>query len=609
MVVDLVLTFFWSGSAGVNPSTIIALTVAIILNTLITYAVERRSSVFDELGRRIASIWQPVSALILAVSAVLWWQPLDTPIMVYILVAVPNILTLILKAAPTIDESRVIRFTGITAVVVGAVALGVQIYTVTYLPLGQYHDEGAYSHIAMLGMQTGRLGGDLYGFPPRNYIGFGNWLYTLGVWYEVFGFGWLSGRLYALVFGLGAMAVLGWAIWRFIDRRVALFAVSLFAMSWLFVEARSIRPDTISLFAISLSLLCFFYALEKRQRWRYALCGFVAALAFEAHLLIAAYWISYGAVFGLQWLKNCLTDKRWHFPSGVLTFGLASTIPVANYFITHFLPDMGLPSTTVLSSQFDLWSGISREIGRWQTHLTTIPSQFESFIVILSIIALVWWGRERRFYVVLLTFGLLGYAVVAPNNWQHYNRFFLPLFMLVIAAAFSLLLQYKPLLRFSMYAVMILCVSLVVFAANIRDELLTRPDVARGMASGALIRPAPLVIDYIVDHVPPGETVVAQMIHYLALDDPYRYIWYNSDLNLLANVREQMAWYTNRELLQQWNPAAIVLDRQWEPGKLAPRDPVIPAIADYLEDNEYVRVRQFEPDFQLYLRSDITNLP
>lgn len=591
--------------SAVEPLTLVTLFGALALSVVITYTAERQAWVLEWLGARIAPFWQPLSALILAVCAVLWWQPLDTPIMVYVLVAVPSILTLILSATPNIDERRAVRFIGITAAVVGVVALGVQVYLLTYIPAGHYHDEGAYSHIAMLGMQTGRLGGDLYGFPPRNYIGFGNWLYTLGTWYEIFGFGWLSGRLYALVFGLGALAVLGWTIWRFIDRRAALFAVSMFAMSWLFVEARSIRPDTITLFFISVSLLCFLYALEKPQLWRFALCGFITALGFEAHLLIAAYWIAYGAVFGLQWLQDCLAANRWRFPSSVFAFGLASVPLVAFYFVSHFVPDMGLPSATVLSTHFDLWSGIVRELGRWQTHFAYVPNQFESFIIVLSIIALVIWGKERRFYVLLLVLVILGFAIVAPNNWRHYNRFFLPVFLLVMAAALSMLMRYKVLARFSMYAAMILCVSLMVFAGNIRDELLVRPDIAQDMASGALIRPVHPVAQYISDHVSPGDTVVAEMLYYLALDDPYRYVWYNSYINVLVDIREQMEGPNDRDLLKTWHPAVILLDQMIDPWHWGVRNPLIPAITDYVEDNGYVRVRDFEPSFLLFVRPDI----
>jgi hypothetical protein len=359
------------------------------------------------------------------------------------------------------------------------------------------------------------------------------------------------------------------------------------------------------LFSISVSLLCFLYALEKRQLWRCALCGFVTALAFEAHLLIASYWIAYGLVFGLQWLRDCVAANRWQFPSSVLVFGLAAVPPVVFYFVTHFVPDMRLPSATVLSTRFDLWAGIVRELGRWQTHFTYVPNQFESFIIVLSLIALAIWGKERRFYVLLLVLVILGFAIVAPNNWRHYNRFFLPVFLFVMAAALSMLIQYKVLARFSMYATMILCVSLMVFAGNIRDELLVRPDITQDMASGALIRPVHPVAQYISDHVPPGDTVVAEMLYYLTLDDPYRYVWYNSYINVLADIREQMQGPNDRELLEMWHPAVILLDQMIDPWHWGVRNPLIPAITDYARDNDYVRVPDFEPDFLLFVRPDI----
>jgi hypothetical protein len=377
-------------------------------------------------------------------------------------------------------------------------------------------------------------------------------------------------------------------------------------MSWLFVEARSIRPDTITLFSISVSLLCFFYALEKQQLWRYAVCGFMTALAFEAHLLIATYWIAYGAAFGLQWLRNCIAQDRWRFPSSVFVFGLASVPPVAFYFLSHFVPDMGLPSATVLSTRFDLWSGFSRELERWQTHFTYIPNQFESFIIVSSIIALMIWGKERRLFVLLLALVMVGFVIVAPNDWRHYNRFFLPVFLLIMSAALAMLLQVKALARFSMYAAMILYVSLVVFAANIRDELLVRPDIARDMATGALIRPVPPVVQYITQHVPPGDTVVAELLYYLALEDPYRYVWFNSYINVLADIRAQMGGPNDRELLETWRPAVILLDQMVDPWHWDVRNPLIPAITNYARENDYVRVRDFEPDFLLFVRPDIT---
>lgn len=234
-----------------------------------------------------------------------------------------------------------------------ALALLAQLLVLLDVPPVYLHDEGAYSRIGFDYFRTGMLSGDIYGFPPRHFIGFGSWLVTLAYWFKIVGFGWWTGRLYSFVLSCLALPFIYLAGVRFFRSRTSgIAAVGFMSVTISFVETHRVRPDAPMIFLLSLSLFTFSLLDQHpgQKRWPFLL-GMFAVLMLEAHLIALAFWAAFGAFLGIQWLSKIRTERRIVFPSDILFYVLGGLLPAIVFFLTHLAPDWGLPSEIVLSPQ------------------------------------------------------------------------------------------------------------------------------------------------------------------------------------------------------------------------------------------------------------------
>lgn len=153
-------------------------------------------------------------------------------------------------------------------------ALAAQLYVLLDIPTVHVHDEGAYARMAFDYFRTGMLSGDIYGYPPRHFIGAGSWLVTLAYWFKIVGFGWWSGRLYAFVVSCLALPFIYAAGARYFRSRVAgMAAMGFMAITITFVEVHRVRPDAPTIFLLSICLYFFslLHQYPEQKRWYFLL--------------------------------------------------------------------------------------------------------------------------------------------------------------------------------------------------------------------------------------------------------------------------------------------------------------------------------------------------
>ncbi len=385
------------------------------------------------------------------------------------------------------------------------VGLGIELITLLYLPAGHSYDEGVYANVAMSFLRTGRLPGDFLGYPPRHFIGFGSWLVTLGRWFDVFGFGWWPGRLYAFMASVLAVIGVYFAGAELYKRRAGAAAAAFMGLSSTFVETHSVRPDAPMALMVAAGLWAYLYARRRPRPRNYFLHGFLVTLSLEAHLLGLAFWGTYAALYGLIWLRACRAERRLHIPTAIVWFVAGSLIPAAIFFVTHLLPDWGLPRAIILGDrQITLIGSIYKEANRWLEYATTYP--LEAMLVVWAIVYAL---RSRQLIVLRVAATLaLAYVVIAPTDWPQYTRYFLPVAAVLVG---GMLADLKPALATAALVLLL--------GALIGDAYKVRLDVLRG----AVQRPIPPVVEFVTANFPPGSTVVLDMSYYLYFADGHRY--------------------------------------------------------------------------------------
>jgi len=510
----------------------------------------------------------------------LWALPIEAPLKLY-----PSILAWAALARWGSDSPPLPA--GLLAGLLGMLLLAYGLGLI-YVPPLELHDEGAYAFMAHTHRLTGRLGGDLYDWPVKNYIGFGSWLIVLDGWQRVFGWGWWAGRSLAYAWGLLALIGMAGAARAWHGPRVALLAALLLASSGIFLDSLRIRPDMPMLALSSLALWAYAEAWQCGGWWRYALAGLLAMLALEAHLLALVFWGAYGLLLGLRWLWESWQARRLAWPWPVLAYVLGSLPPLALFAVVHLLPDWRAGGLFIAGdpSPFSLARAIEQEVSRWRDYASTYPANALALVVALP---LAWRaGGKLRLLAALLLVSAAAYLVAAPSTQDDYTRYFLPLIVLLSAGLFREALPTEALSTRQPWPIAWLVVAFSVGAVLPRAYA----GAAQALSQGLFQRPTPPAVPVLLGHVPPGETIIAPT-HLLMHIDPDRYTFYNAVPNpyTLARMRPLDPEHYYDDL----RPAIFLLD---------PTVLIEPWLQDYLDKASFVRLPD-QANIRLFLRPDL----
>ncbi|MCS6836459.1 MAG: glycosyltransferase family 39 protein [Anaerolineae bacterium] len=504
-----------------------------------------------------------------------WALPIEAPLKLY-----PSIMVWAALArwgsVATPPSSSLLA--GLLLILMIAYGLGL-----VYMPPIELHDEGAYAFMAHTHQLTGRLGGDLYDWPVKNYIGFGSWLIVLDVWQRVFGWGWWEGRSLAYAWSLLALIGIGGAARAWLGPGLGLPAALLLASSGIFLDSLRIRPDMPMLALGSLALWAFAEAWRRGGWWRFSLTGCLAMLALEAHLLALVFWGACGLMIGLRWLWTGWRARRLAWPWAVLAYVVGSLPPLASYVVVHFVPDWQAGGLFIAGdpNPFSLIRALEQEALRWADYAKTYPA---NALVAVVALLLAWRADgEQRLLAALLLVSAAAYLVVAPSAQDDYTRYFLPLIVLLSAGLFS---SAQP--RPQAWSIAWLVVALSVGAVLPRAY----NGAAQGLERGIFQRPVPPAVPVLLERVPPGETIIAPT-HLLMHIDPDRYRFYNAVPNPYTLAR--MRPLDPERYYDDLNPAIFLLD---------PTSPVQPWLQTYLDAAGFVRLPD-QADVQIYLRPDL----
>jgi hypothetical protein len=265
-------------------------------------------------------------------------------------------------------------------------------------------------------------------------------------------------------------------------------------------------------------------------------------------------------------------------PTSLVWFAAGSLIPAVIFFVTHLLPDWGLPNAIILSQRrFNVIQWITKEANRWILYVTSYP--LEAMLVLWAMVH----ALRRRQPVILSVTGMLAlaYIVVAPTDWPQYTRYFLPLTALLVGA---MLANLRP--ELAAAALVLL------FGALVGDAYKVRLDVLRG---GITQRPMPPVVAFVTANFPPGSTVVLDMSYYLYFADGHRYHYvqpgiHPPTISRLGGPPEDQVWAS-------LHPGVIVMDTV--------KNERTPWLDDYLASARYIYLDILSSEnIQIYVPPD-----
>ncbi len=171
-------------------------------------------------------------------------------------------------------------------------------YQLTAVPPGLTHDEANHGREAM-----GVLDGVTPFFFPYNYGSEPLYSYTVAGSMALFGENLLALRLVNVLFGLGAMVVAYLWSKRAFDRRTALIAAAVTAVSfWPVASSREALRAGMLPFFMTAAVWFFWQILQKPKKW--AVVGFAACVAFTIHIYLAARvaWLVFPIFLIYLWL-------------------------------------------------------------------------------------------------------------------------------------------------------------------------------------------------------------------------------------------------------------------------------------------------------------------
>lgn len=544
--------------------------------------LNRPQVVFATVSRLVARWPAWIIFLLLVVTTAIWALPVESPLKLF-----PTILMFGIPLAATdlfVMSTPSPRWRIVVLMLVGSILLA-QLLVLTAVPNWHSHDEGGYATMSVQAIASGRLGGDLFGYPERSWVGFGSWLYTLGAWLDTFGFSWWTGRLYSFALSLAALGAIYGAGRVWLGRRGALAAVALMAVSGMLIEAHRVRPDAVTILGISASLWAFGLAWRDRKPWQFMLTGFVGALTLEAHLVAAVFPAAYGVVLGLEWLANTIRLRRLAFPAFAAWMALGALLPLGIFIVTHLLPDAGKPSGILLTPDpVNPFAYLVKEVTRWIEYLQTFTLEAAVLLVTIAVLVV---RRTRITHTLLMIAGLAAvfYIVAAPRSWPQYTLYFLPVFALLIGSLFSDIRAR----RLNMAALVVL---IAAFSGPFLYQAARNLPIVAARQITQVDKPA--VVAYIEANVSEGDAIIIDMLYALSFDQPTDYRIINAMPH--PPTIEALGGPEASQYFATLNPAVIVFD---------PRvDEYTEHLLAFLETANYGVNESFD-GLTLYVRPDL----
>jgi hypothetical protein len=289
----------------------------------------------------------------------------------------------------------------------------------------------------------------------------------LYVWRAVAGSSVFSLRVPSVVFGLAAIAVLGWVARRTFGRAHALIAVALLSVSAFFIaHAQEARPYALLMFLTALLLTLFLQVREQRLErryppllWAFWVCFAVAALGSILVALFAAGLALGDAVVDRRprvWLRTWLPCAVAALPA--VAFGLLSSV-ATNPTEAQVTQLSGSLLRNAVFAVYGIVAGTTYGPPVEALHgggaMTVVLHYWPSLAILAAVTAIAALAairtmrsdvlsREQRDVANILLVTLLGsyalmfgFALLTHLNWQPRHSFFLalPLFLLLPLAA------------------------------------------------------------------------------------------------------------------------------------------------------------------------------
>ncbi len=218
------------------------------------------------------------------------------------------------------------------------IAIAFRTYRLTEIPPGLTHDEANHGREAL-----GVLDGDLRFYFPANYGSEPVYSYTAAGSMLAFGENLFALRLVNVLFGLGAMGVA--YVWarRAFNRRMALLAAGITAVTfWPVASSREALRAGMLPFFMGLSVWFFWQIVatpdkEKRSVWRLSLAfGFVVAITWHIYLAARVAWLIFPVfILYLAFTQRADFRQSWRPAlAGLLLTGLL-VIPMFVYLANN----------------------------------------------------------------------------------------------------------------------------------------------------------------------------------------------------------------------------------------------------------------------------------
>ena len=312
--------------------------------------------------------------------------------------------------------------------------------------------------------------------------------------------------------------------------------------------AARIRHDIGLALAIAASLWLYTEAQKRQRHSLHLLAGMAIGLGLFAHYHAALFGVALNLSLYLPEYVDRLRRRKWLPQIDVILFGLGGLIGAVIVFFLQILPDWeGFLTLRQVRSPLSLDQLVPTFIGHWGS--IAYQSRFELVIVLAALAIAVWRHRRVDVRLVLLVITLhVALTLQAAKNYDQYVLPISPVYALLIAAVFTQGLSRAKLhLAYGAVAIILL--------VNLGFTL--RVPLNHLLAGSGLQPSTPPAAAWVLEHVDPSKSVVAEHWYYTFLTD-YRFISPWTPTELPPSMRGK---FTPVQLWDQMSPDVVIIDR------------------------------------------------
>jgi hypothetical protein len=299
-------------------------------------------------------------------------------------------------------------------------------------------DEGFMASAARGVIETGRP--EVTYLQPALREAYSSLYAGLSLWYELFGAGFSSGRLFILTVGMTSLGILGLALHRLYAPAVVWLTLLVGVISLL--NLNYMRQDTGVALWLSLAILCYVLAEQHKKQWLHGLVGLFLGLSLDGHPVAYRLSIGFGLAYlleaGLIWRDERQIDRRVLY---LLAGGLAG---VATYYAVYSIWTPTIRDFTGSSPFFFTgWQGFSLAGRHLFDMLHLVPLAFGGAIIGMVLMSTRRQRIDRLLLTVIISSVLILSFLYMPLR-THYVYHMLPLLLMALATGLSIVWESLP---------------------------------------------------------------------------------------------------------------------------------------------------------------------